>query len=115
MLAAAHAIAAMPHGRIDEQTTANVGSIDGGSGSTNVVPERCRLLAEARSLDPERVEEVVAAMIDAVHDGAARRASATSTSSARSCSTATGTRARRRPSSRPRRRCARAATSRAGS
>ena len=70
MLAAAHAIAAMPHGRIDEQTTANVGSIAGGSGSTNVVPERCRLLAEARSLDPERVEEVVARMIDAVHDGA---------------------------------------------
>ena len=70
MLAAAHAIAAMPHGRIDEQTTANVGSIHGGSGSTNVVPERCRLLAEARSLDPDRVEEVVARMIDAVHDGA---------------------------------------------
>jgi len=71
ILAAAHAIAAMPHGRIDEQTTANVGSIHGGVGSTNVVPERCRLLAEARSLDAERVEEVVARMIDAVHDGAA--------------------------------------------
>ncbi len=70
VLAAAHAIAAMPHGRIDEQTTANVGSIQGGSGSTNVVPERCRLLAEARSLDPERVEDVVARMIDAVQDGA---------------------------------------------
>ena len=70
VLAAAQAIAAMPHGRIDEQTTANVGSIQGGSGSTNVVPERCRLLAEARSLDPERVEAVIARMIDAVHDGA---------------------------------------------
>ena len=41
------------------------------SGSTNVVPERCRLLAEARSLDAERVETVVAQMVDAVHDGAA--------------------------------------------
>jgi tripeptide aminopeptidase len=70
ILAAAHAIAAMPHGRIDEQTTANVGSIQGGVGSTNVVPERCRLMAEARSLDPERVEHVIAKMIDAVHDGA---------------------------------------------
>jgi tripeptide aminopeptidase len=70
ILAAAHAIAAMPHGRIDEQTTANVGSIQGGVGSTNVVPERCRLMAEARSLDPERVEHVIAEMIDAVHDGA---------------------------------------------
>jgi len=71
ILAAAHAIAAMPHGRLDEQTTANVGSIAGGVGSTNVVPERCRLMAEARSLDPERAEAVVARMIDAVHDGAA--------------------------------------------
>jgi tripeptide aminopeptidase len=71
ILAAAHAIAAMPHGRIDEQTTANVGSIEGGVGSTNVVPEHCRLAAEARSLDAERVEHVIAEMIDAVHDGAA--------------------------------------------
>jgi tripeptide aminopeptidase len=71
ILAAARAIAAMPHGRIDEQTTANIGSIHGGVGSTNVVAERCRVLAEARSVDPERVESLVAAMIDAVHDGAA--------------------------------------------
>jgi tripeptide aminopeptidase len=69
--AAAHAIFAMPHGRIDDQTTANVGSIEGGSGTTNVVPERCRIMAEARSLDLERVEQVIAEMIDAVHDGAA--------------------------------------------
>jgi tripeptide aminopeptidase len=71
ILAAAHAIAAMPHGRIDPETTANVGSIRGGVASTNVVAERCRLLAEARSLDADRVEAVVAEMIDAVQDGAA--------------------------------------------
>jgi tripeptide aminopeptidase len=71
VLAAAHALTAMPHGRIDEVTTANVGSIRGGVGSTNVVPERCSLLAEARSLDPERVETVVARIVDALHDGAA--------------------------------------------
>jgi tripeptide aminopeptidase len=71
VLAAAHALTAMPHGRIDEVTTANVGSIHGGVGSTNVVPERCSLLAEARSLDPERVETVVAQIVDALHDGAA--------------------------------------------
>jgi tripeptide aminopeptidase len=71
ILAAAHAIAAMPHGRIDEQTTANVGSIQGGVGSTNVVPEHCRLMAEARSLDADRVDHVIAGMIDAVYDGAA--------------------------------------------
>ena len=72
ILAAAHAIAAMPLGRIDEQTTANVGSIQGGAGSTNIVPERCRLLAETRSLDAARVEEVVASLVDAIHDGAAQ-------------------------------------------
>ncbi len=71
ILAAAHAIAAMPHGRIDEQTTANVGSIQGGAGTTNVVAERCRLAAETRSLDADRVEQVIAQMIDAVYDGAA--------------------------------------------
>ncbi len=70
ILAAARAIAAMPHGRVDGETTANVGSITGGVGSTNVVPERCRLLAEARSLDADRVETVIAQMVDAVHDGA---------------------------------------------
>ena len=72
VLAAALAIAAMPLGRIDPQTTANVGSVQGGVGSTNVVPERCRLLAEARSLDPARVEEVVSRIVDAVQDGAAQ-------------------------------------------
>jgi tripeptide aminopeptidase len=71
VLAAAHAVTAMPLGRIDGETTANVGSLSGGVGSTNVVPERAKLLAEARSLDAERVEEVVARMVDAVHDGAA--------------------------------------------
>jgi tripeptide aminopeptidase len=71
IVAAAHAVTAMPHGRLDQQTTTNVGSIEGGSPSTNVVPDRCRLQAEARSLDAERVEEVVARMIDAVHDAAA--------------------------------------------
>jgi tripeptide aminopeptidase len=72
ILAAAHAVAAMPHGRLDAQTTTNVGSIRGGVGTTNVVPERCTVMAEARSVDAERVEEVVAQLIDAVHDGAAQ-------------------------------------------
>jgi tripeptide aminopeptidase len=71
VLAAAHAIAAMPLGRIDEETTANVGSVKGGVDSTNVVPEHASLLAEARSVDPEKVETLVARMIDAINDGAA--------------------------------------------
>jgi tripeptide aminopeptidase len=70
IVAAATAIAAMPLGRLDDQTTANVGSVHGGAGSTNIVPERCRLLAETRSLDAGRVEDVVAKLVDAIHDGA---------------------------------------------
>jgi tripeptide aminopeptidase len=60
----------MPLGRIDEETTANVGSIEGGSGSTNVVAEHARLLAETRSLDPEKAETSVARIVDALNDGA---------------------------------------------
>jgi tripeptide aminopeptidase len=74
VLAAARAIAAMPLGRIDAETTANVGSVHGGVNSTNVVPERCRVLAEARSLDPSRVEDVVSGLVDALYDGAAQSA-----------------------------------------
>ena len=70
IVAAANAVASMPNGRVDAETTVNVGSIRGGVGSTNVVPERCTLLAEARSLDPSRVEDVVASMVDAVQDAA---------------------------------------------
>jgi tripeptide aminopeptidase len=72
ILAAAHAIGAMPHGRLDAETTANVGYVHAGvPAATNVVPERCSLLAETRSLDAGRVEDVVARMVDSLHDGAA--------------------------------------------
>jgi tripeptide aminopeptidase len=71
VLAAARAIAAMPLGRLDPETTANVGSVHGGTASTNVVPDRCKLRAEARSLDGTRVEDVVARIVDALQDGAA--------------------------------------------
>jgi tripeptide aminopeptidase len=70
ILAAAHAASAMPHGRIDSQTTANLGFLHGGVESTNVVAERCRLLAEVRSVDADRADEVLAGVIDALHDGA---------------------------------------------
>ncbi|MCB0877772.1 MAG: M20/M25/M40 family metallo-hydrolase [Thermoleophilia bacterium] len=66
--AAADAIAAMPHGRIDGETTANVGLISGGT-AVNIVPERCTLKAEVRSLDHDRAaavtEDVLAAFTDA--------------------------------------------------
>ena len=70
IVAAAKAVAAMPMGRIDGQTTANVGRIEGGSISTNVVPDRCRLEAECRSLEHERADALIAELVDHVHDGA---------------------------------------------
>jgi tripeptide aminopeptidase len=68
--AAARAVAAMALGRLDAETTANVGLIDGGGASTNVVPARCRVEAEVRSLDAARAEAVVAELVDRLHDGA---------------------------------------------
>jgi tripeptide aminopeptidase len=70
ILAAAKAIVAMPQGRLDDETTANVGTIAGGVGGTNVVPEHCWFDAEARSLNEETVETLVAAMVDHCHDAA---------------------------------------------
>lgn len=74
ILAAAHAAGRMPHGRLDAETTANLGYFHGGVESTNVVPERARLLAEIRSVDPDKAEEVLAGVIDALHDGASHGA-----------------------------------------
>ncbi len=67
--AAARAIAAMPLGRIDEETTANVGTIHGGAG-INVVPAVCRVEAEARSLDETKAEALVTELLDHLADGA---------------------------------------------
>ncbi|HWB69232.1 MAG TPA: M20/M25/M40 family metallo-hydrolase, partial [Solirubrobacterales bacterium] len=61
--AAAAAIARMELGRLDEQTTANVGLISGGT-SSNVVPGHCAIVAEARSLDAERAAEVAARLTE---------------------------------------------------
>jgi tripeptide aminopeptidase len=70
IVAAARAISAMRLGRIDDETTANVGSIHGGAAGTNIVPERCRVLGEARSLNDAKVEAVVQEMIDHCYDAA---------------------------------------------
>ena len=70
VVAAARAIGAMRLGRLDDETTANIASIHGGAGGTNIVPEHCRLLGEARSLDDAKVEAVVQEMIDHCYDAA---------------------------------------------
>src|SRR3954470_24911694 len=68
--AAARAIAAMRLGRIDAETTANIGTISGGEGGTNVVAGRCTIVGETRSLDPAKAEEMVAELIHHIHDAA---------------------------------------------
>ena len=69
IVAAAHAIAAMRLGRLDDETTANVGMIDGGT-AINVVPEHCRIEAEVRSLDDARAAEVTTQIVDHLEDAA---------------------------------------------
>jgi tripeptide aminopeptidase len=68
--AAARAIGAMRLGRLDEETTANVGSIEGGAGGTNIVAARCRLVGETRSLDPAKADASIAEIIAHIHDAA---------------------------------------------
>jgi tripeptide aminopeptidase len=63
--AAAAAIAEMDLGRVDEETTANVGLIEGGT-SGNVIPGICLVSGEARSIDPDRTVEVIMAMSDSM-------------------------------------------------
>lgn len=63
--AAAKAIEEMKLGRLDDETTANVGRIEGGT-ATNVVAESCRIEAEVRSLDPEKATLAVGEVIDAL-------------------------------------------------
>src|SRR5256885_2201358 len=63
--AAARAIADLRLGRIDEDSTANVGLIQGGT-AANIVPEWCTLDAEARSHDERKLADLVQEMIDAI-------------------------------------------------
>lgn len=68
--AAARAIARMRLGRLDDRTTCNVGVISGGS-ATNVVPDEVKVEAEARSRDPETLDDLVKEMTAAFEAGAA--------------------------------------------
>jgi tripeptide aminopeptidase len=70
--AAAVAIAEMKLGRLDEETTANIGMIVGGTAS-NVVAGHCRILGEARSVDGERAAATIGEMVDACTWGASQQ------------------------------------------
>src|SRR5436309_877828 len=65
IFAAARAIADLRVGRLDDETTANVGQIQGGT-ARNVVPEHCSFTAEARSHDERKLADVVQEMLETV-------------------------------------------------
>ncbi len=68
--AAAAAISRMRLGRIDHETTANVGVIHGGE-ATNIVCPEVVMLAEARSRDPEKLARQVEHMVQTWQSAAA--------------------------------------------
>lgn len=57
ILIAAEMIVELPQGRLDRETTANVGLISGGT-ARNAVPETCSFKAEFRSRNPQRLLEL---------------------------------------------------------
>ncbi|HUV05924.1 MAG TPA: M20/M25/M40 family metallo-hydrolase [Armatimonadota bacterium] len=68
--AAGKAISNMRLGRIDHETTANIGIISGGT-ARNIVPDFCEVKGEARSRDEKKLDAQVQHMVEAFHDAAA--------------------------------------------
>src|SRR5919205_1523285 len=68
---AAEAINNMKLGRIDDETTANVGVIRGGE-ATNIITNFVLLKGEARSLDDAKLEEQTRHMIECFEEAAAK-------------------------------------------
>ncbi|MBV8170500.1 MAG: M20/M25/M40 family metallo-hydrolase [Candidatus Eremiobacteraeota bacterium] len=68
---AAEAIAAMPLGRVDAQTTSNVIVAYGGD-AVNVVPDRCVVRGEVRSHDAAALDATTAAIRRSLQDASAR-------------------------------------------
>ena len=68
---AAEAIAGMRLGRIDHETTANLGVIEGGA-ATNIIPNRVVLRGEARSHDEAKLNAQTGHMCERFREAAAR-------------------------------------------
>ncbi|MDR0287683.1 MAG: M20/M25/M40 family metallo-hydrolase [Clostridiales bacterium] len=66
---AAKAITNMPSGRIDPESTANVGIISGGSAS-NIVCDKVTVKAEARSLDEDKLAKITDSIRRAAQEAA---------------------------------------------
>nr|NJM00914.1 M20/M25/M40 family metallo-hydrolase [Desulfobacula sp.] len=69
ILIAARAISKLQLGRLDPETTCNIGTIKGGV-ATNIVPELVEIHGEARSHDVEKLKAVTRTMIRAFEDAA---------------------------------------------
>jgi tripeptide aminopeptidase len=67
ILAAAKAIGALKLGRLDHETTANVGVIEGGL-IRNGVPDQVKFMAECRSADHEKGVKLAAEMERIIHE-----------------------------------------------
>src|SRR3989440_199566 len=68
---AAEAISAMRLGRIDEETTANIGIIEGGK-ATNIIPNYVYLKGETRSRDEDKLTAQTEHMVKCFKDAAAK-------------------------------------------
>lgn len=68
---AARAIARINQGRIDEETTANIGIIRGGK-ATNIVPDLVEIEGEARSRDPRKLDAQITHMREVFEEEVAR-------------------------------------------
>lgn len=68
---AADGISRMKLGRIDEQTTANIGVIEGGM-AINIVPDSVRLRGEARSHSEDKLEQQTRHMLQCLEEAASR-------------------------------------------
>lgn len=68
IMLAAKALAALPaYGRLDEETTLNVGQIEGGA-ATNIVVEQARFVIDMRCMDPEKLERLKDATISLIRE-----------------------------------------------
>ncbi len=69
IIAAGKLLATAPQGRIDEETTCNVGKIVGGS-ATNVVADTCDIYYESRSRNKEKLDKITQDIISHFENGA---------------------------------------------
>lgn len=68
---ASEAISLMPNGRIDHESTCNMGSISGGI-ATNIVPNQVTISGEARSHDNAKLDQIIASVNQALESSVQR-------------------------------------------